>query len=93
MLQGIMDIYCTTTKNEAHALNGMFHYYRYMWNRRSDVSFPSTETYIITKGKSFLKENIEVSFKDINNIVSDETLLNYPDRGIMFTVHTDAFDK
>ena len=32
-------------------------------------------------------------FKELNHLVSAETLLNYPYWNITFTVHTDAYDK
>ena len=36
---------------------------------------------------------MEDSFKELNHMVSAETLLNYPDCTITFTVHTYASDK
>ena len=36
---------------------------------------------------------LEISSKELRRMVSDETLLNYPDWKIPFTVHTDVYDK
>ena len=32
-------------------------------------------------------------FKDISKMISDETLMNYPDWKIISTVHIDAYEK
>ena len=36
---------------------------------------------------------LEVNFREIKQMVSDETLLNHTDWKIIFTVHTDASDR
>ena len=43
------------------------------------------------KGRAIIcNENLYVTFCDINQMVSDETILNCPYCSITFTVHTDA---
>ena len=43
--------------------------------------------------KILLNDELEESFKEIGRMVSAETLLNYPDWKIPFTVHTYDSDK
>ena len=38
-------------------------------------------------------EDLEQVFNNIQKIICDETILNYPDGEIPFTVYTDASDK
>ena len=83
-----------STTNEAQALIGMFQYYRDMWPRRSHVLAPLTEAASVPKGRNILwSYALERSFKELNRMVSSETLLSDPDWKMPFTVHTNAYDK
>ena len=65
-----------------------------MWTSWSHVLSFLTEAYSGPKGRSILcNNNMEVEFREIKRIVYAETLLNYPDCKILFTVYTDASDK
>ena len=65
-----------------------------MWPRRSHVLAPMIEADSNPKGINILwNEAIESSFKELKHIVSDETLLSYPDCIIPFIVQTNASDK
>ena len=65
-----------------------------MWPKRSHTLAPLLEMGIFPKSRKIICNNkIQVSFKDINIVVFSETLMNYPDCKIMFTVHTGAYDK
>ena len=75
-----MDIRLPTITTEARALVGVVQYYRYMWPRRSHVLDPLIEAAIGLKGGAILwNDELEVAFRKFNNMVSAETLLNYPD--------------
>ena len=72
----------------------MVQYYREMWPKRYHVLAHMTEVDIIPKGISILwNDKLEVEFRDIKNMVSTETLLNYPEWKITFTVHKYAYYK
>ena len=72
----------------------MVQYYRDMWPRRSHVLDPLIEAASSPKGrKTSWNCALESSFKELKDMVSDETLLSYPYWTIPFTVNTDAFDK
>ena len=76
-VQGIMDIGQPATTTEARALKGMVQYYRDMRPRRSHVLDPLTESDIVPKGKKiFWNDALESSFKELNCMVSAETLLS-----------------
>ena len=93
-VQEIMDIRQPPTTTEVLALIGMVQYYTYMCPRRSYVLAPLTEASSGPKGRKILwNDALEIYFKKIKRMVSAETLLNYPDWKIPFTVHTYASDK
>ena len=65
-----------------------------MWPRQSHVLSPLTEADSGPKDRKILwNDALEFCFKELNNMVSFETLLSYSDWKIPFTVHTDASDK
>ena len=93
-VQGIMDIGRPSKTTEERALIRMVQYYRNMWPRRSNVLAPLTEAASGPKGRKILwNYALESSFKELKRMVSENTLLSYPDWNLTFTVHTDAFDK
>ena len=58
------------------------------------MSVPLTVADSGPKGRKILwNDALEFCFKELNNMVSFETLLSYSDWKIPFTVHTDASDK
>ena len=62
-----------------------------MWPRWSHVLPPLSKVAISTKGRTILwKYYLELAFQELKWMVSDETLPNYPDWKIPFTVHTNA---
>ena len=65
-----------------------------MWSMMSHVLASLIEATSGSKGRIILwNERIEVYFKDINHMVSYETLLNQPDWKILFILNTDDFNK
>ena len=89
-----MDIGRPDTTTEAQELIGMVQYYRDMWPRRSRILAPLTEAASGPKGRKILwNDRLEISFKEMNLMVSAETLISYLDCKLPFTVHTDASDK
>ena len=82
------------TTTEARALIDMVQYYRKMWARRSHILAPLTEVAIDPKGRKILWDDaLEISFKELKRMVSDEKLLSYTYWKLSFTVNTDASDK
>ena len=72
----------------------MVQYYRDVWPRGSQILALLAEAARGPKGRKILwNDAIEISFKDLNRMVSAETLLNYPYWTIKFTVHTFSSDK
>ena len=67
-----------TTIAEGRVLVIIVQYYRYNYPRRSHILSPLTEVSAIPKGRKILcNDALEELFKDINCMVSGETLLNY----------------
>ena len=61
---------------------------------RYHVLVPPIEAASDNKGRNVLwYSNITKSFKELNHMVSSESLLNYPDWKTPFVVYTDASDK
>ena len=75
-----MDIGKPTTTTESRALIRMVQYYRYIWTRRSHVLSPLTEYVSGPKSRAILwNYKLEVAFRELNNMVSADNLLNCPD--------------
>ena len=65
----------------------MVQYYSYMYPRRSHVLLTMGEAANGPEGRAILwNDNIEETFQEFHFMVSAETLLNYPDWKIPFTV-------
>ena len=71
----------------------MVRYYRYMCPRRSYVLAPLTETSNGPKVRKILWNDALEFFKELNHVVSAETLLIYSYWKILLTAHTDYSDK
>ena len=68
---------------------GMVNYYRDMWIRRSDILAPLTK--LCSKKAAFVwGESQQKAFNDMKRILSQETLLAYPNFNEPFIIHTDA---
>ena len=68
--------------------------YWYMWKCHSHVLEPTTKASDGKKGKQIkLRKYIKQAFLNIKRIVSEETLLNYPNWTTPFKMHTYASDK
>ena len=69
----------------------MINFYNEMWKNRSH--FMRTLTEKTGKGKKFEWTNeMDKSFEQIKNIISEDVLLSYPNYGTKFIVHTDAIN-
>ena len=67
-----------STTTEARVIIGMVQYYRDIWPRRSDVIAPLIEAASGPKGRNILCNNaLESYFKELNRMVSAETLIIY----------------
>ena len=70
------------------------YYYKDTWPRKSHVLAPLKEVASGPKGRAIICNNVlDVAFHELKNMVSAETLLNYPECTIPFTVHTYAYEK
>ena len=82
------------TTTEVQVITGMVYHYKDMWIIRFHILYTMVEADSGPKGIAIIwKNDLEVAFRDINNMVYSETLLNYPDWTITSTVHTYASDK
>ena len=89
-----MDLGRHTTTTEAWALIGIVQYYRNMFTIKPHVLTPLKEASISAKSKNILWNNdLSVDLWELKQMVSDETLLNYLDCTIKFTVQKYASDK
>ena len=89
-----VDVGRHNTTTEVQALIRMVQYYRYIWPRWSQVISPMLEAAIRPKGREIIWNNdMELTFCNLKHMISTETLLNYTDWTIPFTVHTDASDQ
>ena len=92
-IQGILDLERPKTTTECRALLGLIQYYRDMWQRRSHILAPLTEASSGPKGRKIKwTDDLEQAFCNLKKMISEETLLTYPDWTKPFTVHTDASD-
>ena len=65
-----------------------------MCTRLSNILYPLTEVASNPKGRKILWNDVlEEYFKELKRMVYPETLFNYSDCIIIFTVHTYAYDK
>ena len=65
-----------------------------MWPRWSHILAPTTKATCDPRGRKIIwNDALEEYFKEINRMISAETLLNDPDWKIPFIVHTYASDK
>ena len=92
-IQGILDLERPKTTTECRAIVGLVQYYRDMWKRRSHILTPLTEAGSGPKGRKIKwNDDLEQAFCKLKKMVSEETLLTYPNWDIPFTIHTDASD-
>ena len=92
-IQAIQAMKRPTTVTEVRRLIGLVQYYRDLWPRRSHILETFTS---ISSGKKGTRikwnDELEKAFIETNKMVCQETLLNYPDWGKPFDIHTDASD-
>ena len=92
-IQAIKALERPRTVTEVRSLVGLVQYYRDLWPRRSHVLQPFTEISSGKKGKKIQwTPELESAFQSVKKMVCQETLLNYPDWGKPFDIHTDASD-
>jgi hypothetical protein len=93
-IEAILNIATPKTTTDVRRLVGMVQYYRDMWRSRSHIMAPLTE---LSKGKKgqpikWMQEH-EDAFQAIKKVITQDTMLTYPDWSKPFIVHTDASDK
>ena len=70
----------------------MVNYYRDMWRRRSHLLAPLSALLSKKKSKWDWTEECEKSFQEMKEVMSEETLLAFPDFNKTFHIYTDASD-
>ena len=89
-----MDVGRPNTTTEMQALTFLVQYYSNMLLRRMHVLAPLTELLSKARGiKILLKNSLEGIFKDPNQKIYEETLLNYTGCNIAYKVHFDDSGK
>ena len=79
------------TKRQLRTFLGMVNFYRDMWHRRSHVLAPLTA--LISKDAKFKWEDKhQKAFDEMKRVISQETLLSFPDFNDEFHIYTDASD-
>ena len=71
---------------------GMVNYYRDMWRRRSHLLAPLSALLSKKKSKWDWTEECEKSFQEMKEVMSEETLLAFPDFNKTFHIYTDTSD-
>ena len=93
-IEPILALQKPTTVRQLRRFIGMINFYRNMWKGRSHVL--ATLTALLKfKGKNFASKwtaECEKSFDAIKAIISQETLLHYPDPNKPFHIEMDASD-
>ena len=64
---------------EEQDLVGTIHYYKDMYSSWSHVLSHLVREAIGPEGRSIIWKNLEMTIQELNQMVSDETLLKYPD--------------
>jgi RNase H-like domain found in reverse transcriptase/Reverse transcriptase (RNA-dependent DNA polymerase) len=90
-VEAIMRLIPPTTKRQLRCFLGMINYYRDMWQRRSHIFAPLTAM-CSAKAKFVWGDKEQKAFKEIKAIISQETLLAYPDFSKDFHVYKDSSD-
>jgi hypothetical protein len=93
-IEAILNIATPKSATDVCRLVGMIQYYRDMWRSRSHIMAPLTE---LSKGKKgqpikWMPEH-EDAFRAIKKVITQDTMLAYPDWSKPFIVHTNASDK
>ena len=93
-IEAIIKMATPKTTTDVRRLVGMIQYYRDMWKSRSHILEPLTELSKGKKGKpiKWLPEH-EQAFQAVKKLISQDTMLSYPDWTRPFIIHTDASDK
>ena len=79
------------TRKQLRSFIGVVNYYRDMWQKRSEVLASLTEL-TSTTAPWEQKEKHNKAFFTMNEIISRETPLAYPDFLCLFKINTDASD-
>src|SRR5210317_1090882 len=88
-VQAIRNLATPTTTKQVRHFVGMVNCYRDMWPKRSETLAPLTE--LCSKTVKFhWTERQQAAFDEIKRMVTEDTLLAYPDFNKPFVIHTDA---
>ena len=85
----ILNIIIPTTKRQVQAFIGLINFYRYMWDRRSNLIQPLTALTLAKVEFKWISAK-QKSFGYIKCIVMSNTLSEYPDLNEQFGIHADA---
>ena len=88
-VEAILRLKPPKTKRQLRHFLGMVNFYRDVWRRRSHILSPLTGLVSKTAKFQWGKEQ-QKAFDEMKKIISQETLLNFPDFNKPFHVYTDA---
>jgi hypothetical protein len=90
-VEAILRISPPKTKRQLRRFIGMVNFYRDMWKRRSHILAPLTS--MVSKDVPFKwGSEQQEAFDEMKRVMSQETLLTFPDFNKTFHVYTDASD-
>jgi len=80
-----------TNKKQLRRFLGMVNYYRDMWRKRSHILAPLTK---LTSDKAVFEwtDVQQAAFEEMQRVISQETMLSFPDFSKEFHVYSDASD-
>ena len=90
-VEAILRIAPPRTKRQLRHFLGMVNFYRDVWRRRSHTLAPLTSL-VGKDAKWKWGPEQQKAFDDMKRIISQQTLLNYPDFNKTFHIYTDASD-
>ena len=77
-MEAILRLKAPKTKRQLRHFLGMINYYRDMWRRRSHVLAPLTKL-VGSTAKYIWGEEQRKAFEEIKRVISEETMLSFPD--------------
>jgi len=90
-VEAIMRLQPPRNRHQLRHFLGMVNFYRDMWRRRSHLISPLTPL-VGTKTKWEWGVEQQKAFEEIKRVISEETLLAFPDFSKAFHIYTDASD-
>ena len=88
-MEAILRLQAPKTKHQLRHFLGMVNHYRDMWRKRSHILTPLTT--LTSKDAQYVwTEEHQAAFEEMKRVMSQETLLTFPDFNKKFHIFTDA---